>query len=144
MITVPLPTISEQPNNMTINVYESVSFKCTANGFGVLKIVWKRVKHNMPVTAEVTEETSLNNITSILKITKIVGYYSGQYYCITESEVGEVISGIANLYVQGNNMLLSMYVYSYYIFVMLNQIATHDQHVNNIVFTFKYLWVGRA
>ena len=89
---------------MTIGVYESVSFKCTANGFGVLKIVWKRVKHNMPVTAKATEETSLNKITSILKITKTVGYYSGQYYCVTENEVGEVISGIANLYVQGNNM----------------------------------------
>ena len=107
MITVSLPTISEQPNNMNINVYESVSFKCTAQGFGVLKIVWKRVKHNMPVTAEVTEEKSLNEITSILKITKTAGYYSGQYYCVAENEIGEVISGIANLYVQGNTKLLS-------------------------------------
>ena len=54
----------------------------------------------MPVTAEVTEETSLNKITSILKITKTAGYYSGQYYCVAENEVGEVISEIANLYVQ--------------------------------------------
>ena len=100
---MPLPTISEQPNNMNIGFYESVSFKCTANGFGVIKIVWKRVKHNMPITAEVTEETSLNKITSILKITKTAGYYSGQYYCVAENKVGEVISGIANLYVQGNN-----------------------------------------
>ena len=90
---------------MNISVYESVSFKCTANGFGVIKIVWKRVKHNMPVTAEVTEETSLNKITSILKITKTAGYYSGQYYCVAENKVGEVVSEIANLYVQGNNKL---------------------------------------
>ena len=88
---------------MNISVYESVSFKCTANGFGVIKIVWKRVKHNMPVTAKVTEEKSLNNITSILKITKTAGYYSGQYYCVAENEAGEVISRIADLYVQGNN-----------------------------------------
>ena len=87
---------------MNISFYESVSFKCTANGFGVLKIVWKRVKHKMPVTAEVTEDTSLNKITSILKITKTAGYYIGQYYCVAENKVGEVVSEIANLYVQGN------------------------------------------
>ena len=88
---------------MNINFYESVSFKCTASGFGVLKIVWKRVKHNMPLTAEVAEEESLNKITSILKITKAAGYYSGQYYCVAVNEVGEVISGIANLYIQGKH-----------------------------------------
>ena len=100
---MPLPTISEQPKDMNISFYESVSFKCIANGFGVLKIVWKRVKHNMPVTVEVTEETSLNKISSILKITKTAGYYSGQYYCVAENKIGEVISEIVNLYVQGNN-----------------------------------------
>ena len=98
-----LPTISEHPNDMNISVLNSVSFKCTAHGFGVLKIVWKRVKHNMPVTAEVTEEKSLNNITSTLNFTKTAGYYAGQYYCVGESEVGEVVSQIANLHVQGNN-----------------------------------------
>ena len=101
LIAVSLLTISEQPNNMNINFYESVSFKCSASGFGVLKIVWKRIEHNMPLT-EVTEEKSLNKITSILKITKVIGYYSGQYYCVAENEVGEVISQTAHLHVQGN------------------------------------------
>ena len=101
-IAVSLPTISEQPNNITINVHESVWFKCSASGFGVLKIVWKRIEHNMPLTAEVAEEKSLNKITSILKITKAIGYYSGQYYCVGENEVGEVISQTAHLHVQGN------------------------------------------
>ena len=86
---------------MTINFYESVTFKCTAHGFGVLKIVWKRVKYHMPVMAEVTEEKSLNKITSILKITKTAGYYSGQYYCVAENQVGKVVSQVANLHVQG-------------------------------------------
>ena len=96
-----MPTILDQPNNMTINFYESVSFNCTAHGFGVLKIVWKRVKYDMPVTEEVTEEKSLNKITSILKINKTAVYYSGQYYCVAENQVGEVVSQIANLYIQG-------------------------------------------
>ena len=98
-----LPTILEHPNNMSIDLDESVSFKCTASGFGVLEIVWKRVKHDMPVTAEVIEEKSLNKITSILKFTKTAGYYSGQYYCVAENEAGEVASQIANLHIQGNN-----------------------------------------
>ena len=96
-----MPTILEQPNNMTINVYESVSFKCSASGFGQLKIVWKRIEHNMPLTAEVTEEKPLNKITSILKITNTAGYYSGQYYCVAKNQVGEIFSQIADLYVQG-------------------------------------------
>ena len=88
---------------MTIDFYESVSFKCTAHGFGVLKITWKKDKYIMPVTAEVIEEKSLNKITSILKITKTAGYYSGQYYCVAKNEVGKVVSQAAYLYVQGNN-----------------------------------------
>ena len=88
---------------MNIHVLSSVSFKCTAQGFGKLKIVWKRVKHNMPVTAEVTEIKTLNKITSILKFTTTIGFYGGQYYCVAESEVGEAPSRIANLYIQGIN-----------------------------------------
>ena len=86
---------------MNINFYKTVSFKCIAQGFGVSKIVWKRVKHKMPVTAKVTEEKLLNKITSILKITKTAGYYSGQYYCVAENEVGKVNSRTAKLHVQG-------------------------------------------
>ena len=97
---------------MNISVYESVSFKCTAQGFGKLKLVWKKVKHNMPVRAKVTEEKSLNKITSILKITKTVGYYSGQYYCVAENGVGKVVSRIAKLSIQGDVIIQ----YIHYIF----------------------------
>ena len=64
--------------------------------------MWRRNKYNVPVTVEVTEEKSLNKISSILKVTKSVGYYSGQYYCIAENEAGMVFSQTANLHVQGN------------------------------------------
>ena len=89
---------------MNIHVLKSVSFNCTVRGFGKLKVVWKRVKHNMPVTAKVTDVKTLNKITSILKFTKTIGFYSGQYYCVVEGEVGEVASRTANLHVQGNIM----------------------------------------
>ena len=98
-----LPIISEQPKDMNIGLYESVSFKCTAHGFGTMKLVWKRVEHNMPITAVVTEEKLLNEISSVLEITKTVGYYSGKYYCVAENEIGPVVSQTANLNVQGNN-----------------------------------------
>ena len=92
---------------MNIGLYESVSFKCTAHGYGVIKLVWERVKHNMPTTAVVTEETSLNEISSILEITNSVGYYSGKYYCIAQNEFGTAVSLTANLYVQGNNTYIT-------------------------------------
>ena len=68
-----------------------------------MKLVWKRVEQNMPLSAVVTEEKLLNEISSILEITKAVGYYSGKYYCVAENEIGSVVSQTANLYVQGNN-----------------------------------------
>ena len=102
LIAVSLPTISEHPNDMNITVHDSALFKCTAYGFGVTNIVWRRVKYNMPITAEVTEGRSLNHISSILKITEVIGYYSGQYYCIAENECGKVVSRSTSLYVKGN------------------------------------------
>ena len=113
-----MPRITNQPNNKSIAFNKSVSFKCTVCGFGVLKIVWKRVKYHMPVTVEVTEKKTVNEIISILKFTKAAGYYAGQYYCVGESEVGEVVSQTANLHVQGNN------------YVSILSIKYHPLHAN--------------
>ena len=57
----------------------------------------------MPVTAKVYRGKLLNGIQSVLKISKTVGYYSGQYYCVAENKVGKAISQTANLHVQGYN-----------------------------------------
>ena len=96
-----LPKLLKQPNDININLYGSVSFECTAQGVGMLQIIWKRVEHNMPITAIVTEQILLNEISSVLTIDKAVGYYSGQYYCVVISRVGSVDSQTANLHVQG-------------------------------------------
>ena len=96
------PQVSEQPEDVNITIFKSASFKCTAHGFGIIKIVWKRINYTLPITADVTEERSVNSISSILKITGVVGYYSGQYYCVAENEAGKVTSQTANLHVQGN------------------------------------------
>ena len=70
----------------------------------------------MPKTIEVTEERALNEISSILKITKTVGYYRGWYYCVAVNEAGKVVSQSAKLHVKGNNVFheLSLTcIYSY-------------------------------
>ena len=94
------PTITKQPDDVNVTVYNSASFVCTAHGYGSIKIVWKRINYTLPITADVIEEESLNQLTSTLRISEIVGYYSGQYYCIAENKAGKVISQVANLYVQ--------------------------------------------
>ena len=91
-----------QPEDVKVTVCKSATFSCVARGFGLIQIVWKRVKYSLPITADVTEERSLNEVSSMLKITKIDGYYSGQYYCVAENEAGKVTSQTANLHVQSN------------------------------------------
>ena len=73
---------------------------CTACGYGLIKIVWKRVAYTLPVTADMTEEKSFNELSSTLTISEIFGYYSGQYYCIVENKAGKVTSRITTLYVK--------------------------------------------
>ena len=84
----------------------SALFVCTARGYGLIKIVWKRVNYTLPATADVTEEKSQNELSSTLTISEIVGsYYSGQYYCVVENEAGKVTSKIANLHVKTSKVL---------------------------------------
>jgi len=102
--TVYPPTITKHPDDVKPVVYKSASFVCTAHGFGLIKIVWKRVNYSLPITANVTEEKSLNKLTSTLKISDIVGYYSGQYYCVAENKFGKTNSQIANLHVKNSKV----------------------------------------
>ena len=94
------PTIIKQPDDVNVSVCKSALFVCTAHGYGSIKIVWKRVNYTLPITADVTEEESLNQFTSTLRVSEMVGYYSGQYYCIVENKAGKAISQVANLRVQ--------------------------------------------
>ena len=99
--TVSLPRITQQPDDVNVTTTcNSVSFVCTASGFGSIKIAWKRINYTLPITADVTEQKSLNELSSTLTISEIVGYYSGQYYCVAENEVGKISSQIVNLHVK--------------------------------------------
>ena len=91
--------------------YNSASFVCTARAYGLIRIVWKRVNYTLPVTATVTERKLLNELSSTLTIFEIVGYYSGQYYCIAENEAGKVISKFVNLHVKTSKVAYTYGVY---------------------------------
>ena len=104
MIAGSLPKLLKQPNDINTYLYRTVSFECAAQGFGGMKIKWRRAEHNMPITAIVTEQMSLNGISSVLKIYGAVGYYSGRYYCVVTGKAGSIVSRTASLRVQGNNV----------------------------------------
>ena len=99
-----------------------------------MKLAWKRVEHNIPVTAVVMEEKSPNGVSSILEITETVGFYSGQYYCIAENEIGPVVSQIANLYVQGRNMyhLLQLHACIIYLSIVTYPILEIRKYFGNM------------
>ena len=87
---------------MNVTAYNYALITCTAHGFGLITIAWKRINYGLPNTASITENKTLNEFSSTLKITKVVGYYSGKYYCVAENEFGIDISQPANLHVQSN------------------------------------------
>jgi len=95
------PAIFKHPESVNISVCESASLKCTAHGYGLITIVWKRHGFSLPSTATITEIKSSNAITSILTITGGIGYYSGEYYCVAKTKAEEIPSHIAILQVQG-------------------------------------------
>ena len=105
---VSLPRITRQPDDVNVTTLcNSASFVCTAHGSGLRKIVWKRVNYTLPVTADVTEEKSFNELSSTLTISEIFGYYSGQYYCIVENEAEKVTSRIVNLCVKTSKVIIT-------------------------------------
>lgn len=94
---------------MNITVTKSASFICNASGFGSIKIFWKRDNYSLPATAtnitvpataSVTKDRALiNEFSSTLNIPEIIGYYSGQYYCVAENEAGTSTSQRVYLHV---------------------------------------------
>ncbi|XP_065905856.1 hemicentin-1-like isoform X2 [Dysidea avara] len=101
-----LPVILNNPKSARVDAFEPVTFKCSAEGYGYITITWQKTGYVLPWTATINTTKSNNMITSILRITKTVGYYSGQYYCVVKTEAGVVVSHYAHLHVQVPNQEL--------------------------------------
>ena len=118
-----LPGITSQSDDVNVTTLcNSASFVCTARGYGLIKIGWKRVTYTLPITADVTEEKSLNELSSTLTISEIFGYYSGQYYCIVENEAGKVTSRIVNLCVKTSKVNIYNNIDSYTMYVPVSSV----------------------
>ena len=106
------PDILNHPTSSTVAFYSNVQFSCVARGFGLVSIVWKKDNsQRLPFTATVTNTPSnINEIMSVLTITEVIGYYSGQYLCEAKNSAGTVTSSPANLYVNGMYLYIRSYV----------------------------------
>jgi len=86
---------------MNVSLGTTVTLSCKAMSYNPASIKWERVGLNLPTTANVTEARTKHTVTSFLNITRTVGYYAGQYYCVAENKVGSTSSNISSLIVTG-------------------------------------------
>ena len=103
------PLIIKQPASTTVEPFGRVMFECRVQTVGKTSIVWEKDQSSLPVTAAIDNITSLNEVTSILTITGVNGFYRGFYYCIAKNKAGQTMSRYASLSVQGKCCALGKY-----------------------------------
>ena len=101
-----LPIIVKQPRSTVAEIYNVAIFECTVRSYGNVLITWRRRNSDLPVTATVSTTKSLNEIKSILRIEKSIGYYKGYYYCIIKNIVGTVSSKFGYFNITGKNLFV--------------------------------------
>ena len=112
MLLVVLPTITRQPSSTVVEANNIATFECSARSYGTASITWKKLKSKLPATANAMVTKTLNQITSVLRIEKTIGYYEGYYYCVSENSVGQVNSSFAYCKITGT--------------ILFTYIATHS------------------
>ena len=95
----PSPQIIQQPTNTTAADPFGVHFTCIANGYGKIEINWKNeiADKGIPSKAIITEEHSLESLTSTLFIPNVVLADEGGYYCSVHIGPVSTLSQIAYL-----------------------------------------------
>jgi len=64
-------------------------FRCSGKGYGDKQVTWSKVESSkLPATAVTTQYNTSDEIISTLKITGIIGYYKGYYYCSIKNSAG--------------------------------------------------------
>ena len=111
---VALPRIMKQPSSTMTEVHNVATFECAARSYGIVSITWRRLNSELPETAtNVTMSKSLNDITSVLRIEKSIGYYKGYYYCVVENKAGKINSRMAYCNVTGISMYNCKEIFHY-------------------------------
>ena len=88
-------------------------------GYGNINVEWRKLGSPLPSTAAVSNTNVTNGAYSTLKITKIVGYYGGMYYCAAVNIAGRTISKHAKMSVQGNSDAFTAFLLYYNIVIVL-------------------------
>ena len=65
------PLVIQQPANSKVSIFGQVTFQCTVQAVGETAVIWKKDQSPLPVTATINNITSLNEVTSVLKITGV-------------------------------------------------------------------------
>ena len=125
---VALPRIMQQPSSTMTEVYNVATFECTARSYGIVSITWKRLNSELPETANITMSKTLNDITSVLRIEKIIGYYKGYYYCVIENKAGKINSRMAYCNVTGILMynFKELCISLFYLLMFYSALSTND------------------
>ena len=99
-----LPVFLKHPGSATVNISTNVTFSCTAKGFSIIDVVWRKVgSSRLPLATTIITKWSWSSseVTSNITFIKVVGYHMGKYYCTAMNEAGETSSKQADLLVQG-------------------------------------------
>ena len=111
---VPPPQMITQPKNTTAADPFGAQFTCSANGYGEIKIEWfnENKQENLPAKVIISEEHSLESVTSVLFIPHVTFEDEGGYFCSVKIGRVSTKSNIAYLeqiskYIVGLNMFIS-------------------------------------
>ena len=117
------PSFSEQPDSVTSKVKDSVELSCTAFGYPVPVIEWKRVNSlntsdfinniiELPESAYNDTVAGTNNITSTLIIDDIQYDDFGYYLCVaamSSSELSEVVQVLSSISTVTGTYIIKIY-----------------------------------
>ena len=120
MHLVSSPVIIKQPTNEAAEIYSSITLECKVEGYGYINVEWRKLGSPLPSTATVRNINVKNGICSTLKITKIVGYYGGMYYCVAINIAGQTASKHAKISVQGTSDTFTVILLWYGIAILLS------------------------
>jgi len=116
---VKLPEVLISPSSIEVDTCSDSVLRCTVNGYGKIKVTWRKLDDELPEKNDVVVKESLNEVISMLTINKLVWYYNGIYYCVANNNAGEVRSSLVTVNVAGE---IHYYIRTY---VIVHTCAQH-------------------